>query len=1205
MPRRLRREDYTVGWVCALPVELAAAQAMLDEEHETILGDTYIYPCGRIGNHNIVLACLPKGQTGTNPAASVAAQMQKSFKSIRFGLMVGIGGGVPSKDADIRLGDVVVSTPYKKHGGVVQYDFGKTTPSGFEQTGFLNSPPPILLNATANLHAQHMRREGTLQKHISRLELSTGFGRDAAGPDVLFDAKYDHPRGETCDECDETHLVRRKSRAQEVVVHYGTIASGNRVMRSATERDRVSAELGGGVLCFEMEAAGLMNNFPSLVIRGICDYADSHKNKRWQPYAAGTAAAYARELLLVIPAAGVIETRPAGDAMSGTKKRCHQSPAPDDGARKRRKVDHHMLLSDEEREQLLESLKFDQIDARQMTIKMAHAKTCKWLLEDDQYLQWNDVTKSVEHHGFLWIKGKAGTGKSTLMKFACSDARRTMRDRAVLSFFFNARGEELEKSTSGVYRSLLVQLLKRFPELQSVFDSLDLLSSTKVDANYSWTIEILQMLFEQAIQNVRNAPVICFVDALDECEEEQIREMIQFFERIGDLALSNGICFQVCLSSRHYPHITIRSGLELVLEGQSGHIQDITNYIEAELKIGSSKLAQQIRAELQDKASGIFMWIVLVVGILNKESDCGRIHTLQRKLREIPSDLNALFHDILTRDTHNKDALIMCIQWILFAKNPLSPEQLYHAVLSGITPEIMTDWDPGEITADVIRRFILDSSKGLATTTVSRQGRVEFIHESVRDFLLKENGLGKIWPEYEHHFRVRSHEKLKQCCLNYINIDVPTEFLENCDYIPETSTSLRDIYWLMRAKTLPFFEYAVQNILYHADEAEGGGISQGNFLTNFPLLQWVKFNNLFESKPALKYTKHVSLLYVLAALDMGNLIRALELSGHCMDLEPERYGCPLFVAAAMNSPISLRLFSKSIDMRQADDRSTASVKKVHFQHWSAQLSPSYNSVSSFLYDAVKFSQIAKTRGSAKPGKPNVNSKNERGRTTLWWTRKDASPALVRSFLSAGYVMLSRQDARTTNLLCVAAEQGHTILVKVLLKSGANPQDPSEHYGNALQAASFEGYGEIVTLLLENGAKINAQGGYYGNALQAASFEGYGEIVTLLLKNGAKVNAQGGYYGNALHAAILGQLNGKKMVELLLDNGANVTAQGGEYGSALQAASYSGKKEVVALLLDRGADVNAQGGRFGNALKAASYCGHIEIVTLLRGRGAIH
>src|SRR5436305_720203 len=133
---------------------------MLDEEHEGFdhnANDTNIYTLGRIGEHNVVIVCLPEGQTGTNSAAAVAVQMKSAFTSIRFGLMVGVGGGVPSVEADIRLGDVVVSRPHKVHGGVVQYDFGKAAPSGFERTGFLNTPPTILLNAVAKLLANHIR----------------------------------------------------------------------------------------------------------------------------------------------------------------------------------------------------------------------------------------------------------------------------------------------------------------------------------------------------------------------------------------------------------------------------------------------------------------------------------------------------------------------------------------------------------------------------------------------------------------------------------------------------------------------------------------------------------------------------------------------------------------------------------------------------------------------------------------------------------------------------------------------------------------------------------------------------------------------------------------------------------------------------------------------------------------------------------------
>jgi nucleoside phosphorylase len=281
---------------------------MLDEEHQDLPhlpNDSNLYTLGRIGEHNVVIACLPAGQIGNNAAAVVSTQMQSSFIRIRFGLMVGIGGGVPSAERDIRLGDIVVSQPDKGHSGVIQYDFGKTVPGRFDRTGFMNTPPAILLHALAKLRANHMRHKSNMLTHISAFALLPEFRRENTSPDILYEASYEHAGGPNCDNCNKDRQVKRAARnGCDINIHYGTIASGNQVIRDGTIRDQLSAQF-GGVLCFEMEAAGLMNSFPCLIIRGISDYADSHKNKRWQAYAAATAAAYAKDLLSVIPASEV------------------------------------------------------------------------------------------------------------------------------------------------------------------------------------------------------------------------------------------------------------------------------------------------------------------------------------------------------------------------------------------------------------------------------------------------------------------------------------------------------------------------------------------------------------------------------------------------------------------------------------------------------------------------------------------------------------------------------------------------------------------------------------------------------------------------------------------------------------------------------------------------------------------------------------
>ena len=280
---------------------------MLDEEHQPLYqqeNDTNIYTLGRVGEHNVVVACLPAGQMGTNSAVAVAVQIRAIFPSIRFGIIVGIGGGVPSSDTDIRLGDVVVSQPHNGHGGVVQYDFGKDTPNEFKQTGFLNAPPTILLNAVEKIKANRILRKSNLSEALSRLSSLPIFVRPTAESNILF-------------KVNKFRVVERQPRkSQEIMVHYGTIASSNKVMRSDTSRGEISSEF-GGVLCLEMETAGLQNSFPYFIIWGIYNYANSHKNKDWQAYAAGTAAAYTTEVLSVIPAKNIGKIKTADEIIKG------------------------------------------------------------------------------------------------------------------------------------------------------------------------------------------------------------------------------------------------------------------------------------------------------------------------------------------------------------------------------------------------------------------------------------------------------------------------------------------------------------------------------------------------------------------------------------------------------------------------------------------------------------------------------------------------------------------------------------------------------------------------------------------------------------------------------------------------------------------------------------------------------------------------
>jgi nucleoside phosphorylase len=264
-----------------------------------------------------------------------AAHMLSSFPAIKFGLMVGIGGGIPNLDTDgngegdIRLGDVVVSQPSGVYGGVRQYDLGKATVNGFVETGSLNCPPRVLLNAVSALQGRHEIIESEIPRFLEDMQKKYPLmARPRQGPgyvyqgvenDRLFQADYHHERGSDCRACDvEKQIMREERYTHDPYIFYGTIASGNKVIKDPAERELL---LQTGCLCVETEAAGLMNDFPCLVIRGICDYCDSHKNDKWQKYAAATAAAYAKELLNMMDVADVRTTPEARMIMAERRPR--------------------------------------------------------------------------------------------------------------------------------------------------------------------------------------------------------------------------------------------------------------------------------------------------------------------------------------------------------------------------------------------------------------------------------------------------------------------------------------------------------------------------------------------------------------------------------------------------------------------------------------------------------------------------------------------------------------------------------------------------------------------------------------------------------------------------------------------------------------------------------------------------------------------
>ncbi|KAF7716571.1 Uncharacterized protein PECH_004376 [Penicillium ucsense] len=250
------REQYTVGWICAITTEYVAAKQMLDTVNDPVPlshNQRNTYTFGKVGSHNIVISVLPIGEYGISSAARVAEEMIHNFPNLRIGLMVGIGGGAPSPKHDIRLGDIVVSTPHNGHGGVFQYDYGKTMQDQtFRQTGFLDQPPTVLRAAVSELRAQYMSDGHALDDVVSKIldkkpRLRRDFARPDSATDLLYKAHVVHPKDseEPCNvNCgsDPSLLVTRDPRGEyddDPAIHYGIIASANQLMKDALTRTKM------------------------------------------------------------------------------------------------------------------------------------------------------------------------------------------------------------------------------------------------------------------------------------------------------------------------------------------------------------------------------------------------------------------------------------------------------------------------------------------------------------------------------------------------------------------------------------------------------------------------------------------------------------------------------------------------------------------------------------------------------------------------------------------------------------------------------------------------------------------------------------------------------------------------------------------------------------------------------------------------------
>ncbi|KAM3430849.1 hypothetical protein NHJ13734_007557 [Beauveria thailandica] len=534
---------YSIVWIAAIQVELTAASAMLDEEHKPPRdfnqneSDENKYIWGRIDKHNIVVAFLPAGSPGSNSAATTVARFRSSLPHIKFGVLVGIAGAIPrttvlgdklqiDKKRDVRLGDVVVGNPCGDTPGVVQYDMGKSNQGKeWERTGSLNQPPDRLLSVVQFLMSRRDKVLAQMQTFMDELiekepSWEEEFKHQGAAHDRLFKSSYVHrTQSLDCSNCDASQEISRPERRSTFpTVHYGVILSGNQVMKNALERDAIAESISPHCICFEMEAAGIVLQLPCLVIRGMCDYADSHKNDVWQYYAAATAAAYAKTLichvepqvrLSKIPCKQVVSLlTPVSESVKKIEQSCETVATA---------AELHVLsrlpISDEAR--------YDSWEEGQSPLCLPETRQDVF----KQLFEWLEKDRPRT----LWLNGMAGTGKSTISRSFATELKR--RGQLGASFFF--KRDDLKRGRAQLFASTIAaDLASHLPAVRaSIVDTVKSNDRiTRTDAKKQFQHLVLDPLSKVHLDK----NIVIVIDAVDECDESDLEcffALVSTFQR--------------------------------------------------------------------------------------------------------------------------------------------------------------------------------------------------------------------------------------------------------------------------------------------------------------------------------------------------------------------------------------------------------------------------------------------------------------------------------------------------------------------------------------------------------------------------------------------------------------------------------------------------------------------------------------------------
>ncbi|KAK4889604.1 hypothetical protein LTR27_011588 [Elasticomyces elasticus] len=1131
------------------------------------------------------MASLPTGRYGTNAIATISQGLRSSLPHVRAGLLVGIGAGKQSdgyfagnacdiisralnaielrllaiacrleeigRDVSqsgensshdgkielrrqIQLGDVVVSVPQGTIGGVVQVDLVKAQMIGGNErllrTGSLDGTPEAMLTALSKLQAQHELEDSQLYGYVDQAfkvypKMSVKYGRPDL-PDI-----YHTQEGA------EIVQVPRKPQ-----IHYGTIASGNTLVKSALHRagllERLSLE-GIEPICIEMEAAGLMNNFPCLVIRGICDYADQHKNDDWQKYAAMTAAAFAKEFLGCVDPVDIRRGRNIEDLVKQVDARVERVEAAMEKGQQSKETDAMLDWISE----------YDYWVEQNEKIQQGQPGTGRWLLEHETILAW--ISGNVKT---VLCKGAPGAGKSVMASLIVRRLQNELHDRsrAVVRLYCDYGRQTLQTSMhflSSTLRQLLARMGKVPDEVIDWYNKHaghDTKPTAPVEAEVKNMLRVVEKNF---------TVVHVVIDALDEASFHDVarlldcREGLPGFEKMRLLVTSRWHQeIALLLPSCHT--MEIRAAGDDVEAYMQNHRDRLPRFVQRD-----EELITRMFAAIRKAANGIFLLARLHLASFNGHTNMQRV---EDTLQHLPTGIDAYqktydaaMGRINAQLGDEPELAKNVLQWIHSAKRPLRVSELQHALAvreKQTSPDlrflpdidIMLSVCAGLVEAveQQANSAELHVVQGLKDSRV-----VRFVHYTIEEYF-KDTAI-RWFPDKDRICTVMCH-----VYLSYLSGPCATD---------------EDM--LERFRVYAWYRYAVLYWRDHFREAETLTVDAALSPTDAALAFLQESDSVAcavqaasvqstgtlggDKQIAQGYRKLVTGLHLVAQLGLSSLTQ------------------------------QLLLHQGKATLNTRDDAGP----------WGA--TPLYRAVAGGHEDTVA---ILLDWGA------DVNAHCGEGGSALYAANLGGHEKIAQMLLRKGAELDAYGDAHNISLQW-ACWRGNETTVLRLLREGSDINALGYSHGSALMAASGSGHETLVRLLLKGGAEVDLRRGDGSTALVSAAIYGNHAIVQLLLEHGADATVVGcgnksallyvlercgRNYGNPSHYAQRWLEMVSATVRLLLDNGVDVNVLDDDNNSALwyvlkccvsdrhngfQAAALNSISATMRLLLDKGADVN--------------------------------